>query len=399
MGKLTARQVKTIRCAGMHNDGHGLYLQITPPDGRSWILRTRIHGKPRYIGLGSAHLVTLAEAREEAQRLRKIARSGGDPLVERSKATITFAEAAQKTFEAKREGWKNGKHTDNWIATLHNHVFPTIGDRPIETLRSADVLTVLAPIWHSKAETARRVRQRIASVFQWAKAAGFYSHENPTISVTEEALGAQTDRVKHFESMPWSELPGFMQELGQRTAITSKALAFGILCASRSGEVRGARWAEIDLEARIWTIPPERMKGRKGKEVEHRVPLSDAAISMLKTVEGGGSAVVFPVTQRAKDGSERELSDNAFRALLKRMGKEGVTAHGFRSSFRVWAQESHRAEHDVVEKCLAHAVGNKVSQSYARSDLLEQRRPVMEAWARFILPGANSTADIVQLHG
>lgn len=380
----------------MHNDGHGLYLQITPPDGRSWILRTKVHGKTKHIGLGSAHLVSLAEAREESQRLRKIARSGGDPLAERKQETVSFAEAAQRTFEAKRAGWKNGKHSDNWIATLRNHAFPLIGKRPVASVTSGEVLAVLAPIWHEKQETARRVRQRISSVIQWAKAAGFYHGENPVLSVTEEALGVQTDRVKHFESMPWTDIPTFVEALEQRSAIAARALAFGVLCASRSGEVRGARWAEIDLENRVWTIPPERMKGRKGKEVEHRVPLSEQAVAVLDSVQGIGSEFVFPAAQRSKDGSERELSDNAFRALLGRMKIDGVTAHGFRSSFRVWAQERHRADHDVIEKCLAHAVGSVVARAYARSDLLEQRRPVMEAWGRYVCGGGS---EIVHLHG
>jgi len=370
----------------MYGDGQGLYLQVTPPDGKSWILRTKVHGKTRYIGIGSAHLIPLVEARDTAQRLRRIARSDGDPLADRKREVVTFEQATRRVHETKLASWKNGKHRDNWLSTLENHAFPLIGDRPIDTVTSADVLAVMAPIWHRIPETARRVRQRMSSVFDWAKAAGFYQRENPVYAIKVETLGVQTDRVEHFKSMPHEEVPDFMAELCQRDAMTARALEFGILCASRSGEIRGARWSEVNLAERIWTIPAQRMKGRKGKENEHRVPLSNAAIDVLERVRGAGVELVFPAAKRGKDGSERELSDAAVRALLKRMGHENLTQHGFRSSFRSWAQETVNAPHEAVERCLAHAVGNKVSQAYARSDMLEQRRPIMDAWAVFLSP-------------
>lgn len=386
MGKLTARFVQTVKDKGMHGDGHGLYLQVTPPDGKSWILRTKVHGKTKYIGIGSAHLFSLAEARDEAQRLRKIARSGSDPLAERQREVVTFEDAARRVHEAKTASWKNGKHRDNWISTLKNHAFPTIGSRPIDTLTSADILAVLMPIWHKVPETATRVRQRTSNVFDWAKAAGFYHQENPVDAIKTETLGVQTHRVKHFEAMPYQDVPKFMALLNQRDAIAARALELGILCASRAGEIRGVRWTEIDMDSRVWAIPAERMKGKKGKETEHRVPLTDAAIEVLERVRSAGQELVFPAVKRGKDGAERELSDAAVRALLKRMECTGLTQHGFRTSFRTWAQETVSAPHEVIERCLAHAVGNKVSQAYARSDQLEQRREVMEAWASYLSP-------------
>lgn len=329
--------------------------------------------------MGSTDLVSLVEAREESRRLRKIARAGGDPLAERKREIVTFAQAAQRVYEAKLPSWKNKKAAANWIATLENHVNPSLGDRPVQTITSQDIIAVLAPIWHSTPETARRIKQRMGVVFDWAKASGYYSDENPVTSISSTSLGSQTDRVKNFASMPWRDIPSFMQELAQRDAITARALAFGILCASRAGEVRGACWSEIDLEERIWNIPPHRMKGRAGRENEHRIPLTNGAIAILESVHGLDGELVFPAVKG------KELSDAAIRALLKRMGRGDVTQHGFRTSFRTWIQENTTTPHEVAERCLAHAVGNKVSQSYARSDLLAQRRKVMNAWADYAL--------------
>lgn len=381
----------------MYNDGHGLYLQITPPNGKSWILRTQVRGKKRDIGLGSAHLFTLAEAREEAQRLRKIARSDGDPLAERRKETITFEEAARQTYEANLPSWKNGKHVAQWISSLETYVFPKLGDKSIEALSSGDILEVLAPIWHKKAETARRVRQRIGTVFAWAKAAGHYPYENPIAIVTNEVLGKQADRTKHHDALPWQDVPAFFAAIAQKEANSAKALQFAILCASRPNEVRFARWEEIDVISAVWVIPAERMKGTITKAQEHRVPLSPAAIEVLESMNGEKSGFVFRSPNRGTDGAQRPMSENAMISLLKRMEVTGATAHGFRTSFRTWGQEKNRADHDILERCLAHVFGNAVSQAYARSDLLDQRRPVMEAWGRFV-SGSNE-AQVVQLRG
>lgn len=379
VSRLNVKFVQAAKTKGRFGDGGGLYLQVTPPNGKSWVLRTKIHGKTKYVGMGSAYLVSLAEARIEAARLRKIARSGGDPLAERKVEVITFEQAARRVHTSMLPSWKSDKAAANWLASLENHVFPVIGDRPIQTLTSQDLLTVLAPIWHQIPETARRIKQRMEVVFDWAKASGLYKNENPVTSVTSASLGAQTDRVKPMAAMPWSDVPGFMINLAQLEAVTARALAFSTLCGSRAGEVRGARWSEIDLETQIWTIPPHRMKGVSGKEHEHRVPLSSQAMEVLESVRELGGELVFPA---AKGG---ELSDAAIRALLKRMGHSNITQHGFRTSFRTWIQDNTATPHEIAERCLAHKFGNKVSRAYARSDMLEERRPVMQSWANFAL--------------
>jgi len=338
------------------------------------VLKTRVRGKVRELGLGGADLVSLAEAREEATRLRKIARSGGDPFAERrhQKETPTFMEAAQRVHELRKAGWKNGKHSDNWLATLANHAGPLIGDIPIDRITTADVLRVLTPIWHTKKETARRIKQRMTVVFDWAKTSGFYTLENPVFSVSA-ALGSQALKVENFAALAWEKIPNFLADLAQREGATAFALQFLILTAGRSGEVRGATWSEIDIETRLWTIPAGRMKGAR----EHRVPLSDEALLVLDKMRGLHPEIVFPSPQR------KPLGENAFRALLHRMQRLDITAHGFRSTFRQWCQESERVDHDVAEACLAHRIGNKVSQAYARSDLLEERVSVMAIWGRY----------------
>ncbi len=390
MGKLTARTVKSIKGAGFYNDGNGLYLQVRPPEGRSWILRTRIHGTRRDIGLGSAQLVSLVEAREEATRLRKIARQGGDPLAERRTEIMTFGQAASGTFEAKRKGWKNAKQAQGWWNTIETYVFPRLKDRDVATIRSADVVAVLAPIWHDKPETARRIRQRMSAIINWAKVSGHFPLENPVDAVGTDALGAQKDKTKHHDAMPWRDTPAFFAELAKREAVSARALEMCILCANRWGEIRFAKWSEFDLDDRVWVIPAERMKGLAGKEIEHRIPLSDAAVAVLEKVTGLGETYVFPSAQRSNDGLEKPQSENAALALLKRMEIE-ATVHGFRSTFRDWGSDTAQGEFTLLETCLAHKVGNAVSQAYARSDLLEKRRPIMQSWADYLT--AQCTVD------
>lgn len=375
MGKLTAKKVQSLKTNGMYNDGGGLYLRVTPPNGKSWVLKTRVRGKVREIGLGGTDLTSLAEAREEALRLRKIARSGGDPLAERQqqKQIPTFVEAARTVHDIRKASWKNGKHSDNWLSTLENHAAPILGHLPIDQIDTADILRVLTPIWHTKKETARRVRQRMATVFDWAKTSGFYSRENP-VTALGTALGSQAMKVENFAALPWRELPKFLAELAQREGTAALALQFLIFTAGRSGEVRGATWEEMDTEARTWTIPAERMKGGR----EHRVPLSNQAVAVLENVRGLHQDFVFPSPQRKK------LGENAFRALLIRMERTDITAHGFRSTFRQWCQERQRVDHDIAEACLAHRVGNRVSQAYARSDLYDERVSVMASWERYV---------------
>lgn len=400
MSKLTARRVasliKNIEERGMHGDGQGLWLQTTPPEAASWLLRTRINGKPRSIGLGSAHLIPLADAREEARRLRRIARSGGDPLAERQKETVTFEIAAQRTYQSKVPGWKGGEastHAKQWLSSMEMYVFPKIGRRDVSSLSSSDVLAVLSPIWHEKAETARRVRQRIGTVFLWAKAAGYYSGENPINVVDATVLGKQTDKVKHHGAMAWHEVPAFVSKLNDRSALSARLLTMAILTGLRSKEARGARWEEFDTQERIWTVPGERMKGGE----THRIPLSMAAIGVLAEVRELGKLFVFPSPRLGKDGAERPMSENSMLALMRRMKIDDATGHGFRTSLRTWLQDVVRADFEVAEICIAHKSGDATSQAYARSDRLDERRPIMEAWGDFVM-NANQS-EIARLHG
>lgn len=256
MVKLTAATVKSRHDPGMYADDacRGLYLCVGTGGAKSWILRTTVYGKRREIGLGSVRDVSLAEARDEAQRLRKIARAGGDPATKRSRETITFAQATQRVHAAHVDTWKNRKHTETWLSTIENHVYPSLGTRPIETIGTADILAALQPIWTAKHETAKRLKQRLAVIFDWAKTAGHYHNENPVNGITR-ALPIVKATDNHMDAMAWADLPAFMADLRKREGVSARCLEFIILTASRSGEARGARWEEFDLKEKVWTVP------------------------------------------------------------------------------------------------------------------------------------------------
>ncbi len=387
MPKLTARKVSTLKSPGMYGDGDGLYLRIGPTGGKSWILRTVVYGKRRSLGLGSASLVLLAEAREKARELRKVARDGGDPDMVRKREHLTFAEAAMRVHANLLPTWRNAKHAETWLTTVEIYANPHFGNRPIDTVVTADVLSVLAPIWVNKHETAKRLRQRLSTIFDWAKGAGHYPHENP-VNGTKKALPTVKRQAKHMAAMSWQDLPGFISELGMREGMSPRTLEFIILTATRSGETRGARWSEID--GNVWTIPGERMK----RGIQHRVPLSTEALSVLDKVRGLDEDFIFPSIQRAKNGSARGQSVMVFKALYKRMGRDDITTHGFRSTFRDWCSESAHADREVAEAALAHATGNEVERAYARSDLFERRRALMDAWGRY---ASWQAGDVVQM--
>lgn len=376
--KLTARKIDALREPGMYGDGGGLYLRIGPTGSKSWILRTVVHGKRRSLGLGGADLVPLAEARTKAQTLRKVAREGGDPDTIRKRERLTFEDAARRVHAGLVPTFRSAKHAALWLSVLEAYAFPHFGARPLETIGTADVFKALNPIWTSKSDTARRVKQRIATVFDWAKGAGHYPHENP-VNGLKKALPVVKRRAEHMDSMPWQEVPGFMADLGSREGLSARCLEFIILTAARSLEARGARWAEIDIKAKTWTVPPERMK----RGIQHRVPLCPQALAMLEQVRGLDEDLVFPSPQRGRDGKAKPQSDMVFKALFLRMKRGGFTTHGFRSSFRDWASESAHAEREVAEAALSHATGNEVERAYARSDLFERRRKLMDAWGRF----------------
>lgn len=395
MPKLTARKVESLKDAGMYGDGEGLYLRIGPNGAKSWILRTRIQGrftdsgKPlRWEGgLGSQATITLLEARDKARELRKVAKAGGDPAATKNKLQLTFKDAAQRVFDGLKPTWKNPRHAVLWWASMENHVFPRLENRQIDTLGTADVLAVLSPVWTEKHDTARRLRQRIAAVFDWAKGAGHYPHENP-VNGLKKALPPVKRRATHMAALDWRDVPEFMSGLAQREGMSARTLEFLILTATRSGEARGAMWSEI--EGDVWTIPADRMK----RGLEHRIPLSDAVKNVLEKVRGLNSEMVFPSNQLGRDGKGRLQSVMVFKALQIRMKREGFTVHGFRSSFRDWASESAKADREVAEAALSHATGNEVERAYARSDLFERRKVLMDAWAQYC---TGATGQVVRM--
>lgn len=393
MPRLTAKGVKALKAPGRYGDGEGLYLEVSPTGAKSWILRVMVRGRRRDIGLGGVSYVDLGDARDEARRLRRIAKAGGDPVAERrAKAGVpTFEQAAREVYATLKPGWREGGvHVKHWIASLELHAFPVIGDRPVDTIQSGDVLEVLTPIWFRIPETARRVRQRMRHVMTWAKGKNLYLGENP-VDAAKGSLPKHSSEMKgHFAALPYAEVPAFMTALADRKGIAVMALRFTILTGARSGEVRGARWSEIDFEKAVWTVPGARMKAKK----DHRVPLTAEALAVLKKARGLDKELVFPGQKRGKP-----MSDATLAAVLKRMNRHDITVHGFRSTFRDWAAERTTFPREIAELCLAHEVGSAVERAYRRSDLFAKRRQLMEAWARFCL-SAQSKGKVVELrHG
>jgi len=390
VGKFTARKVEALKEPGHYVDGDGLALVIGKRGGKSWVLRTMVRGKRRDIGLGGLSWVSLAEAREKARALRKIAREGGDPIAARraGETCPTFEEAARRVHaEQIVSRGRNEKYRSQWLNTLRDHAFPYLGSKPVRDVVQSDVLRVLAPIWTEKPQTARLVRQRLRTVLNWARTAGHFEGVNPVEGV-EEGLAKQRNRVKHHAAMPWGDVPGFMNEMGE--SIMELALQFLILTAARSGEVRSARWSEIDTEERLWIIPADRMKSER----EHRVPLSNEALTVLDAARGLDPDLVFPGQKRG-----RPMPDTTLLMVAKRMGCKGTTVHGFRSSFADWAEERGGMSREIAELSLAHEVGDATERAYRRSDLLGKRRTLLERWARFCCP-VSSAGKVVELrHG
>lgn len=378
---LTSVKVSGLKVSGRYADGHGLYLVVDPSGAKRWLLRIVVQGRRRDIGLGGASLVSLAEAREKALTYRKTARDGGDPLAERRKAQATiptFAEAAELVHAEHKATWKNPKHAAQWITTLRTYAHPHLGAKRVDLIETPDVLRALSPIWLTKGETARRVRQRIGTVLDWAKAAGHRSGDNPVEGVAK-GLPKQSEREEHHAALPYAEVPAFMARLRAMSGqgeIGRLAFEFLILTATRTSEVLGARWSEIDTGERLWIVPAARMKAGR----EHRVPLNGRVMDILSRMKtlGGGSDLVFPGRS-----SDRTLSNMVFLMALRRMGTT-ITAHGFRSSFRDWAAEVTNLPREVAEMALAHAVENRVEAAYRRGDLLAKRRELMETWANYI---------------
>ena len=378
--RLTAATVRSITKTGLYADGNGLHLKVDNNGSKRWIQRIVINGKRRDIGLGSANLVGLAEARETALQNRKAARAGDDPLAAKrlSQAVLSFKEAAGQVHQLNKPTWRNEKHGDQWINTLEKFAYPFIGTKPISTITSADVLSALSPIWNTHPETARRLKQRIGTVMKWAVAKGWRT-DNPADAVGQALPKHDRSKVKHRQALPYDKVADAIRKVRDSEAgiATKLAFEFLVLTATRSGEAREAVWSEVDLGKKVWTIPAERMKAKK----EHKVPLTDRCVAILneaKPLKKDDSDLVFPGTR-----ADKPLSDMTLSKLMKELAIPAVP-HGFRSSFRDWAGEQTHHPREVIEFALAHVIKDKAEAAYARSDLFEKRRALMEDWANFL---------------
>ena len=387
--ELSALEVGRLRTAGHHAVGGvaGLYLYVNDTGARCWVLRVMVGSKRRHMGLGGFPDVPLAAARLKARNARDEISSGIDPIAQREaqasqlrarQATEkTFQQAAQAYIDTHGDVWKNPKHRAQWGTTLETYAYPVMGKLLVRDVSQVHVLNVLEPIWKSKNETASRLRGRIEAVLDWATVRKYRSGENPARwkGHLDKLLAApnKVQRVVHFRALPIDMMAGFMADLRQREGTAARALEFAILCASRSGEVRGVTWSEIDLEARVWTIPSDRMKAGK----EHRVPLSESAIRIIQRQPRlASSELVFAAPRGG------QLSDMTLSAVMRRMNVDAVP-HGFRSTFRDWISERTSYPRDLAEQALAHTLENKVEAAYRRGDALEKRRELMQAWDDF----------------
>lgn len=395
-GKLTKKLVENLG-AGRHGDGGGLYLVVDPSGARRWIVRVVVKGQKNRngaplrtdFGLGGADVVTLNQARERALEYRRMAKQGLNPRFNARQEVPTFEEVAQQVHIDRMPTWKNAKHGQQWINTLRDYAFPKIGRMPVDSIGQPEVMMCLAPIWTEKHETARRLAQRIKTVLDVARSKGFRSGENPVTAIKDaQALPKVKAKPKHHKAMRWQDVPDFYASLRGRNAMAAKALMFTCLTGSRTGEVLGLRWAEIDVEARLWTCPAERMKTGE----EHRVPLTNEMLGIMEPLRALNSDYVFEGQKRNKP-----LSNMSMLMLLRRMNVAGVTVHGFRSTFRDWASEVANAPREVAELSLSHQVGSDVERAYARSDLLEKRRILMDRWSRYV---SEANCDVIELvHG
>lgn len=377
--RLSAIAVRNLKAPGRYPDGNCLYLEVDHTGAKRWLLRIVVHGRRRDIGLGNIAHTSLADIRQIAGELRSVARNGGDPLTARPRAQkgSNFRAVSKRVFEEHKPTWRNDKHRYQWLRTVEVWAYPVVGDQPISTIGRPDILRILEPVWLKKPETARRLRQRLKFIFDWAKAHNLCSGDNHVEGV-EKVLPRQTDEVEHMRALGIDEMPAFVAKLRAREAdaITKLAFEFLILTAARTGEVINAYWEEVDLQAKTWTVPKERMKAG----VEHVVPLVGRTMEIVKELRRltGENLLMFP----ARSG-DKPISNMAFLMLLRRM-KLDITAHGFRSTFRDWASERTNFPSEVVEMALAHTIVNKVEAAYRRGNLLDKRRELMAAWSDFV---------------
>lgn len=377
MGKLSATAVKVAKAPGRYGDGEGLFLLVGRSGSKSWIVRIQKEGRRRDIGLGSAAKVSLKLARERSVLVRSQVEAGVDPVAERRKAAgvPTFREAAKLVHAEHQRGWKNHKHRAQWLASLEAYAFPAFGDVPVSAIHAPAVRDALSSIWLTKPETARRLRQRIMTVIDWAVGKGY--REGPlAMAVIDKALPRQRVKPKHHAALPYAELPDFMAKLRSKETMGRLALEAAILTAARSGEVRLATWNELDLEAATWTVAAERMKAGRG----HVVPLPPQAVALfqrMKRYRRGDSDLLFPGTARG-----RPLSDMTLTKALRDMDVPAVP-HGFRSTFRDWVAEHTNFSANLAEAALAHVIADKTVAAYQRGTMLEKRRALMIAWANY----------------
>lgn len=398
--KLTALAVERLSEPGVYGDGAGLSIRVTEGGSKHWILRYMIAGRGRWMGLGPYPEVPLVDAREKAMASRRKVREGIDPIavkhaealavkIEKAKL-MTFQQCADKYIETHRASWKNAKHADQWTNTISSYCGPVFGNLPVAEVDTALIVKALSPIWIGKNETAMRLRGRIESVLDWATTCQFRQGDNPARwkGHLEHMLAniSRRGRIEHHAAISYAKVGAFMVQLREQQGSTARAMEFAILTAARSGEARGATWDEIDMKAKVWTIPAARMKGKK----EHRVPLSAAAIDVLNKAKAHSSdSIVFP----GRDG-KKPLADMAPMAMLRRMGRADLTLHGFRSTFRDWAAECTAYPQHVCEMALAHAIPNAVEAAYRRGDMFEKRVRMMDEWAAFCNIVKNEAVEV-----
>ena len=379
--KLSATRVKALRNPDRYSDGDGLHLFLKKNGRKSWVQRITVDGRRRDVGLGGYPTISLAQARKRATDNREAVGNGRDPVADKRRPSMpTFSEAAHTVHEANKPRWRNGSHTSAWIQTLERHAFPKIGNMHIDTISRTDVLDVLTPIWSTRPETARRVRQRMRTIFKWAMANELIE-TNPAGEAIEGALPSMPKVKAHLRALPYQEVGSALKtgDASQTSLAAKRCLKFLVLTAARSGEARGANWDEIDLEGATWTLPGSRMKAG----LEHRVPLSDQILDVLMLAREleDGSGLCFPSPLRPG----RMLSDMTMTNILRKSGlADRATVHGFRTSFKTWTMEQTDTPWAVGEAALAHQLGGSVEQAYARTDLFDRRRTLMKQWADYL---------------
>jgi integrase len=400
---LTQKRIEKLNTPGRYSDGHQLYLQVQSRTNKSWLFRYTFDGRERFMGLGPLHTIDLEEARERARLARRALLDGADPLAVRAAEaaqraleaarSITFETAAKTYYESHEASWKNAKHRQQFLNTLKTYVFPKIGKLPVADIDTGLVLTCIEPLWQDKTETANRTRRRIEAVLDWATVRGYRKGDNPArwrghLSEVLPARG-KIQKTNHHSALPFVEIQEFMSVLRQREGVAARALEFTILTVARTGETIGATWQEIDLKEKIWAVPAGRMKGSK----EHRVPLSNRALEILCALPREKKNPFVFIGPR-KGG----LSNMAMASVLGRIGRDDITVHGFRSTFRDWAAERTAYPNHVVEMALAHVIGDKVEAAYRRGDLFAKRVRLMADWAKFAMARpASTSAKVVPL--